>query len=285
MTRTATPREGTTIARISRATRLSRITLLFVALFAATSLFVAPVPSGAQAQNNQIPPALLTPYEVVSSYPHDPQAFLQGLVWYDGGFYESDGLFGQSSLRRVAYPSGDVVKKVDVPREHFAEGLAMVGDRLIQLTWRSNKGFVYDRESFNLIGELTYQTEGWGLTYDGSSLILSDGSDQLFFLDPDTYQVRRSVNVTLDGRPLRALNELEWIKGEVWSNVWMTDMIVRIDPATGQVIGVLDMTGLLGMNRRDEDDVLNGIAYDPDGDRTWVSGKRWPLLFEIKVKQ
>jgi glutamine cyclotransferase len=219
---------------------------------------------------------------VLSSSPHDPKAFLQGLVWHEGGFYESTGLNGESTLRRVAFPSGEVVRKIDVPPEYFAEGLAMVGDRLIQLTWRSRKAFVYDRESFALIGDFPYETEGWGLTYDGASLILSDGSADLYFLDPETYQLTRTLPVTLDGRPLRRLNELEWIKGEVWANVWHTDMIFRIDPTTGQVVGILDMTGLLP-NRRDSDDVLNGIAYDAEADRVFVSGKRWPLLFEIRV--
>src|SRR5262249_53362255 len=231
------------------------------------------------------PPALLTPYEVVSSSPHDPTAFLQGLVWYDGGFYESDGLFGESNLRRVAYPSGQVLKRVDVPREHFAEGLAMVGDRLVQLTSRSKKGVIYDRDSFSPVGDFPHNTQGWGLTYDGTSLIMSDGSSTLFFLDPNTFQLVRTVAVSLDGHPLERLNELEWIKGEVWANVWLTSMIVRIDPSNGQVVGVLDMTGLLPTNPRDPDDVLNGIAYDADGDHTFVSGKRWPLLFEIRVTQ
>ena len=230
-----------------------------VALLALAALLVAPVRPPVHAQDRQVPPSLLTQYEVVSSYPHDPTAFLQGLVWYDGGFYESTGLNGQSTLRRVAFPSGDVVQKIDISREYFAEGLAMVGDRLIQLTWQSKKAFVYDRASFGLIGEFPYQTEGWGLTYDGTSLIMSDGSPNLYFFDPDTYQLTRTVAVTLDGNPLARLNELEWIKGEVWANVWLTDMIVRIDPATGQVVGVLDMTGLMP-NRPDSDDVLNGIA-------------------------
>jgi glutamine cyclotransferase len=277
----ASPGEGTAIARITRAS----ILLSFVALVAAALLVVAPAPTPVRAQNGTYPPELRTTYDVVGSAPHDPKAFLQGLVWYDGGFYESDGLFGESSLRRVAYPSGEVVKKIDVPREHFAEGLAMVGDKLIQLTWRSQKGFIYDRDSFNLLGEFPYTTEGWGLTYDGTSLIMSDGSASLFFLDPDSYQVTRTVPVTMGGRPVPELNELEWIKGEVWANVWMTDMIVRIDPSSGQVVGVLDMTGLLPTPRQDEDDVLNGIAYDADGDHTYVSGKRWPLLFEIRLSQ
>jgi glutamine cyclotransferase len=258
---------------------------LLVAVLVTTVLVAAPAPAPVQAQGATVPAGLLTPYEVVGSTPHDPNAFLQGLVWYDGGFYESTGLNGQSTLRRVAYPSGEVLQKIDVPREHFAEGLAMVDNRLLQLTWRGKKGFVYDRESFSLLAEFPYATEGWGLTYDGTSLILSDGSDKLFFLDPNTFEVVHTVPVTLNGRPLARLNELEWIKGEVWSNVWMSDAIVRIDPTTGQVVGVLDLTGLLPTPRQDSDDVLNGIAYDPEGDRTFVSGKRWPLMFEIRVTQ
>lgn len=241
-------------------------------------------PAPAQAQSGAVASPLQTAYEVVGSYPHDPGAFLQGWVWHDGGFYESTGLYGESTLRRVAFPSGEVVKSIPVSKEYFAEGLAMVGDRLIQLTWRSKKAFVYDRESFGLIGEFPYQTEGWGLTYDGASLILSDGSDTLFFLNPDTYEQTGAVRVTLSGRPLQRINELEYIRGEVWANVWRTDMIVRIDPGSGQVVGVLDMTGLLQTGSpRDNDDVLNGIAYDADTDRVFVSGKRWPQLFEIRV--
>ena len=230
------------------------------------------------------PPALVTPYEVVGSYPHDPRAFLQGLVWHDGGFYESTGRFGESTLRRVAFPSGEVVQQVPLSGEFFGEGLALVGDRLIQLTWQSKRAFIYDRATFAPLGEFTYETEGWGLTYDGASLILSDGSDVLPYFDPDRYPPLRTLAVTMDGRPLRRLNELEWIRGEIWANVWLTDLIVRIDPATGQVVGVLDLAGLLPPEwRRDSDDVLNGIAYDPDGGRIFVSGKRWPLLFEIRV--
>jgi len=229
------------------------------------------------------PPAIVTPYEVVATYPHDPRAFLQGLVWHDGGFYESTGLFGESTLRRVAFPSGDVVQQVALSGEYFGEGLALVGDRLIQLTWQSKRAFVYDRATFAPLGEFSYESEGWGLTYDGASLILSDGSDVLTYYEPDTYRPIRTLAVTLDGRPLRALNELEWIRGEIWANVWLTDLIVRIDPATGQVIGLLDLAGLLPSPSRTSDDVLNGIAYDPDGGRIFVSGKRWPLLFEIRT--
>lgn len=271
-----------TASGMTRTGRRALLALLGALLAAAVVGAGVPsaLPAGAQSS---VVTAAPTPFEVVGSYPHDPQAFLQGLVWHDGGFYESTGLYGQSTLRRVAFPSGDVVKSVPLDREFFGEGLALVGDRLIQLTWRSKRAFIYDRESFALVGEFPYQTEGWGLTYDGASLILSDGSDTLFFLDPQTYQETRSLKVTLDGRPLERLNELEYIRGEVWANVWQTDIIVRIDPGSGQVVGVLDLAGILQTTRRDSDDVLNGIAYDPDTDRIFVSGKRWPLLFEIRV--
>ncbi len=225
-----------------------------------------------------------TPYEVLGSYPHDPQAFLQGLVWHDGGFYESTGLHGRSSLRRVAFPSGEVVQQVELPDQYFGEGLALVGERLVQLTWRSKRGFVYDRATFALLGDFPYETEGWGLTYDGLSLIMSDGTDVLTFLDSDSYQPTRTLSVTLDGRPLQALNELEWIEGEIWANVWQTDLLVRIDPSTGRVTAVVDLAGLLPVDQRTgQEDVLNGIAYDPVGRRIFVGGKLWPRLFEIRV--
>ncbi|MCC6178531.1 MAG: glutaminyl-peptide cyclotransferase [Chloroflexi bacterium] len=227
----------------------------------------------------------VTPYEVVGSYPHDPTAFLQGLVWHDGGFYESTGLYGESTLRRVAFPSGEVVQQVPLANDVFGEGLALVGDRLVQLTWRSKQGFIYDRDSLGLLGSFHYDTEGWGLTYDGASLILSDGTDTLTFLDPESYLPVRTLAVTLDGRPLRDINELEWIDGEIWANVWHSDTIVRIDPTSGQVTRTLDMSGLLPADRRGSaEDVLNGIAYDPETGRIFVSGKDWPLLFEIRLQ-
>lgn len=241
--------------------------------------------AAAPASSNSASPAVVSAYEVLGSYPHDPEAFLQGLVWHDGGFYESTGLHGRSSLRRVAFPSGELLQQVTLADAYFGEGLALVGDRLVQLTWQSKRGFIYDRATFGLLGDFGYQTEGWGLTYDGASLIMSDGSDVLTFLDPESYQPVRTLPVTLDGRPLRALNELEWIEGEIWANVWQTDRIVRIDPLTGQVNGVVDLTGLLPSDlRTGREDVLNGIAYDPDSKRIFVGGKLWPVLFEIGVR-
>ena len=223
-------------------------------------------------------------YKVVNSYPHDPAAFLQGLVWHDGGFYESTGLPGQSTLRQVKFPSGKVIKSVSLSPELFGEGLAIVGDELIQLTWQSHRGFVYDRESFAVKREFHYDTEGWGLTYDGAHLILSDGSDRLTYLDPNTFSPVSTLPVTWDGRPQFNLNELEFIEGEIWANVWNTDFIVRIDPSSGLVASYLDLKGILLPDvPRGPDDVLNGIAYDPANKRIFVGGKHWPRLFEIKL--
>lgn len=224
-------------------------------------------------------------YEVVNSYPHDPDAYLQGLVWYDNGFYESTGLYGHSTLRRVEFPSGKVVKSINLDPSLFGEGLALVGDHLIQLTWQAHRGFVYDRESFKLVREFTYDTEGWGLAYDGKNLILSDGSSTLTYLDPQTYQPLRKLQVTMNGRPITELNELEFIDGQIWSNVWQTDLILLIDPATGQVRSFLNLKGIRpASERKGSEDVLNGIAYDSEHKRIFVSGKLWPRLFEIKVK-
>lgn len=224
-------------------------------------------------------------YDVVNSYPHDSRAFLQGLVWHDGGFYESTGQYGRSTLRRVEFPSGKVVKSISLDSSIFAEGLALVGDRLVQLTWQAQRGFVYDRETFKLIREFTYKTEGWGLAYDGKNLILSDGSDSLTYLDSETFEPVRKLAVKWNGRPVTEINELEFIEGEIWANVWHRDQIIRIDPSTGNVTSYLDMKGILPPDeRRDPEAVLNGIAYDSVEKRVFVSGKLWPKIFEIKLK-
>jgi glutamine cyclotransferase len=225
-------------------------------------------------------------YEVVASYPHDPKAFLQGLLWHDGGFYESTGQYGESSLRRVEFPSGRVLKKVNLADDLFGEGLALVDNRLIQLTWTSHRGFVYDLETLRLVGEFSYRTEGWGLTYDGSNLIMSDGSTTLTYLDPQTFKPVRQLQVRFNGRPVPNLNELEFIEGEIWANVWQSDMILQIDPASGEAVSFLDLKGILARsNRTGSEDVLNGIAYDAQQKRIFVCGKLWPLIFEIRIKR
>lgn len=240
----------------------------------------SPTPTAAPAAPA---PAAYYTYAVVNVYPHDPGAFTQGLVYADGVLYESTGLNGRSSLRRVALQTGEVLQRRELAPEFFGEGLALFDNRLIQLTWQNNTGFVYDLVSFELLQTWSYPTEGWGLTHDGTHLIMSDGSAVLRFLDPYTFAVQREVTVTDAGRPVAQLNELEYINGEVFANVWMTDWIVRIDPRTGRVVGWVDLSGLLTAEERTAADVLNGIAYDSQGGRLFVTGKLWPKLFEITL--
>jgi len=224
-------------------------------------------------------------FEVVNSYPHDPASFTQGLLFRDGGFYESTGQYGQSKLRRLEFPSGKVLKETSLSPELFGEGLAVVGDRLIQLTWKSHRGFVYEMSSFRLLREFSYDTEGWGLAYDGKNLILSDGSSDLFFLDTETFKPLRRLTVSMNGQPIRELNELEVIDGEIWANVWQTDLILRIDPSTGRVTSFLNLKGILApSDKNGNENVLNGIAYDEDKKRIFVTGKLWPRVFEIRLK-
>ena len=224
-------------------------------------------------------------YQVINAWPHDPQAFTQGLVYLDGQLLESTGLNGRSSLRRVELETGRVIKKVNLPAQYFGEGLAVLRDRIYQLTWQHQKGFVYDLTTLSPLREFTYTGEGWGLTTDGTSLILSDGTATLRFLDPETARVTRTLDVTLAGRPLPQLNELEFIDGEIVANIWQTSTIARIDPTTGRVVGMIDLAGILpASERRSDTDVLNGIAYDPATKRLFVTGKNWPRLFEIKLQ-
>jgi|SRR5688572_19639734 len=224
-------------------------------------------------------------HEIVNSYPHDSTSYTQGLLWADGGFYESTGQYGQSKLRRLEFPSGKVLKQISLDPELFAEGLALVDTRLIQLTWQSHRGFVYDKDSLRLIQEFTYATEGWGLTFDSKNLILSDGSSDLFYLDPQSYKPLRTLAITMNGQPVPQLNELEFIDDEIWANVWQTDMILRINPATGQVTTFLNLKGILAPSeRKGSEAVLNGIAYDAEQKRIFITGKLWPRIFEIKLK-
>jgi len=223
-------------------------------------------------------------YRVIHTYPHDPNAYTQGLVYIDGHLYESTGLNGRSSLRMDDLTTGRVLQSAAVPSQYFAEGLAPWGSTLVQLTWQSHVAFVYDRFSFRLLKTLHYDCQGWGLTEDGRNLIESDGTSEIRFFDPQTFREVRHIDVRDRGRPVTQLNELEYIHGQIYANVWHTDRIVRISPATGQVLGWINLAGLLPDDERsDPEAVLNGIAYDAAHDRLFVTGKLWPRLFEIKV--
>lgn len=231
-------------------------------------------------------PAPVQGYTIVATFPHDPTAFTQGLVFADGELYESTGLQGESTLRRVDIRTGKTLQRLDVPAEYFAEGLALVGDELLQLTWQHRLGFVYDRQTFTQKRTFKYNTEGWGLAYDGTSrLVMSDGTDTLSFLDPKTLAVTRTLRVQDAGRPVGNLNELEWIEGEIWANVWMTDRIARISPNTGEVNAWIDLASLwpVAMRPSPSEQVLNGIAYDKATRRIFVTGKKWPRLYQITV--
>ncbi len=224
-------------------------------------------------------------YTIVRSYPHDAAAFTQGLQFHEGALYEGTGLNGQSSIRKVALETGGVLQRRDLDKAHFGEGITLWKSSIIQLTWQSGLAFVYDRVTFTPTRSFTYRGEGWGLTHNGTSLIMSDGTDELRFLDPATFKEQRRLKVTASGVPLPRLNELEFVRGEVLANIWQTDYVARIDPATGRATGILDLSGLLTPRERAATDVLNGIAYDPAGDRLFVTGKLWPRLFEIKLQR
>jgi glutamine cyclotransferase len=225
-------------------------------------------------------------YEVAHTYPHDPTAFTEGLFYLDGFLYESTGMEGQSSIRKVRLETGEVIQRRDLPG-YFGEGIVNWKDRLIELTYRAQVGFVYDLAGFGLQRRFEYPGEGWALTQDGKRIIMSDGTPEIRFWDPETLKEIGRVTVTDQGRPVKNVNELEWIKGEIYANVWMTERIARIDPASGKVLGWINLTGLLNLADRvnGQTDVLNGIAYDAKGNRLFVTGKRWPKLFEIVVTE
>jgi glutamine cyclotransferase len=238
-------------------------------------------PSSQSAENG---PAPVHGYTVVNVYPHDPGAFTQGLLYHEGTLFEGTGIRGASDIREVELESGDVIRKREIADRYFGEGIALWGDTLIQLTWQSNVGFVYERASFERVDDFSYPTEGWGLTHDGERLIMSDGTSSLYFLDPETFDRRGRVTVRDDGEPIDQLNELEFIDGRVYANVWQTDRIAIVDPQNGHVDAWIDLSGLLAPeDRTPRTDVLNGIAHDPEGDRLFVTGKYWPKLFEIDV--
>lgn len=264
--------------------RLSAAALI-ATTFAAAGACDSPAssPAGAVAAASAAPEVRLE-LEVVDTYPHDPGAFTQGLLWHRGKLYESTGMYGRSSLREVEMASGRVLRRVDLDPELFAEGLALAGDRLFQLSYQSEVGWVWDFATFKRLREFTYAGEGWGLTYDGSQLIQSDGSSRLTFRSPVDFSPQRELAVLRAGRPQFYLNELEWVDGEIWANIWQSDEIVRIDPQSGQVTGVLDASQLLTAEERRHTDVLNGIAWDAERKLFLITGKDWPKLFAVKIR-
>ena len=222
-------------------------------------------------------------YEVVRTYPHDPHAFTEGLFLRDGYLYESTGLRGASSIRKVVLETGQIESGRSLPNQYFGEGIVDWKDKLVQLTWQNQVGFVYGFDDFAARGQFAYEGEGWALTRDETKIIMSDGTSRLRFLDPETLKETGGITVTDQGQPVDQLNELEWVKGEIYANVWQTDRIARIDPATGKVTGWIDLTGLLPVQDQPGTDVLNGIAYDAKADKLIVTGKLWPRLYEIRL--
>jgi glutaminyl-peptide cyclotransferase len=244
-------------------------------------LFVPACANGRQASA----PGGAAAVEVIGRFPHDRGAYTQGLVIHNGVLYEGTGLVGESGLREVDLETGEVLRRVDLTDDRFGEGIAVVGNRIYQLTWQDEIGFIYDRQSFALLDSFSYSGEGWGLTYDGQALIMSDGSATLRYMDPADFSEIRTLQVTDRGAPLTNLNELEYIEGEIWANVYQSDYIVRIDPSTGEVSAWIDLRGLLPQAERGGGvDVLNGIAWDSAGRRVFVTGKRWPWLYHIEVR-
>jgi glutaminyl-peptide cyclotransferase len=269
-------------------TLMLKIRLVLVLGLALTALQCNGNPPAANTQppTNPNAPAPKYGYEIVNIWPHDSNAFTQGLILTDGKLLESTGQEGFSSLRRVELQSGKVLQKVDVPMPYFAEGIATLNGKIYQLTWQHNLGFIYDAQTFEHVGQFNYQGEGWGLTTDGHSLILSDGSSRIRFINPNNFGVTRTIQVLDATTPVQELNELEYVKGEIYANVWHDNRIATIDPQSGRVTSWINLAGLLPEGEvTDPEAVLNGIAYDQANDKLFVTGKLWPHLFEIKVKR
>ena len=253
------------------------LSLLAALALAALTAALPVAPSAARAE---------TPWTLIATYPHDTSAFTEGLIFLDGSLYESTGQNGASEIRQVSLADGKVVRSVALPSRYFGEGMTHWGKELISLSWRDGVGFRWDRATFHQTGTFRYAGEGWGLTQDGERLIMSDGSDQLRFFDPKSFKETGRVSVTWKGKPVRLINELEYVKGEVLANIWMTNYIARIDPHSGKVIDLINLAPLARQQKvTDNDAVLNGIAYDAKQDRLFVTGKYWPSLYEIRLKR
>ncbi len=223
-------------------------------------------------------------YRIIQEYPHQQNAFTQGLVFYNGYLYEGTGLYGYSSLRKVEIDNGEVLQMQNLASQYFGEGITIFQNKIYQLTWQSGTGFVYDLDTFTLLDQFYYSGEGWGLTTDGNSLIMSDGTSYLYFLEPGSYEKTNRIQVRDNGKPVTHLNELEYIEGEIFANVWLTNKIVRISPLTGEVLGWLDFYGILPSNECPKQiDVLNGIAYDAASKHVFITGKLWCKLFMIEL--
>jgi glutamine cyclotransferase len=247
-------------------------------MFAAVLALAQPAPAAPPP-----PPVPVYAYRVVATYPHDRDAYTQGLFYLNGQLYESTGQVGRSTIRRVRIRDGRVLQSVAIPPGQFGEGIVDWGRQIVSITWQSGIGYRWDRASLRRLGQWRYPGEGWGLTRNGTDIVMSDGTPELRFLDPATLNERRRVTVTLRGGPLARLNELEWVRGEVFANIWMTGLIARIDPVGGRVTGIIDLRPLAAENGANEDNVLNGIAYDAAGDRLFVTGKNWAHLYEIDL--
>lgn len=279
---------STLVAQNASMSLILKARLVFILSLAVAGLQCnAGANSGLPANTVANTPAIVAKhgYQVVNAYPHDTGAFTQGLIFVDGKLYEGTGQEGRSSLREVELQSGRVLKKVDVPVPFFGEGITLLNGKIYQLTWQHQIGFIYNAQTLEKTGEFPYTGEGWGITNDGHSLIISDGSNRLKFLDPDSFRVTKTIAVTDGGTRVNELNELEYVNGEVYANIWHDQRIVTIDPQNGRVTGWIDLSGLLQPGAvTDEEAVLNGIAYDQASGRLFVTGKLWPQLFEIKIK-
>lgn len=250
-------------------------------LWASLTIALAPA---ACAHSDTIP---VHTYRIIHTYPHDPAAFTEGLFYEDGYLYESTGEFEGAGVRKVKLETGEVVQRRDTPEGYFGEGIIASGQRILQLSWKQGVGFIYDKATFKLIDQIRYPGEGWAMTRDASHIYMSDGTPVIRILDPQTFAQTGSISVTADGEPLQQINELEWVKGKIYANVWQTARIAQIDPKTGHVVGWIDMTKLVEAQKvgDPENDVLNGIAYDAVRDRLFVTGKRWGAVYEVRVER
>lgn len=244
--------------------------------------------SQATAQATQTPtrpaPAKQYTYKVVEVFSHDTKAYTQGLLWHDGYLYESTGLYGESQLRKVDHKTGNVIQSISLERKYFGEGIALLNERIYMLTWTEGRAFVYDLNTFRQLKSFSYDGEGWGLTTDGTKLYMSDGTDKIYVRNPETFAIERTISVRNGQNRVRYINELEWINGEIWANIYTTEQVVRINPETGAVTGIIDFSGI--QSRADHTphtDVFNGIAYDPATDNIYVTGKRWNKLYRVEI--